>query len=773
MHRLIISLLLVIFSQGLLAQNWDWAKKTGKNYNGNDAGRVIELDKNGNLCMAGLVKGYNSFGDTGNYTPTDFGGHDIYMEKTDNEGNMLWVKRFGSSGTDQALGLDIDVNNNWYVGGYYSDQCNFGDSIMDSQGSFDCFVLSLDSLGEHRWVFSFGGSGRDDLNSLSCDDFGNSYVSGGFSDTLYFGDDFIVSNGDVDIFIAKIDPNGNPLWIKGFGGPFKDLSRDIEVRDANIYFVGNFKDKVIFDSDTVFVYGGAKWDAFICRADTAGNILWAESDGGLWDDVGVRVDIDNNGNIIFGGNYTNSGYFGAMDEEFLTSNGLTDIFISFYDTTGTLTKVISFGGIEGDGIHSLNYAQEINKILLGVRFQDTIQFQGVSFESEGPTDLCVMQFNDTLGLEWKKQIKGVPYGSKPPNIGSIYADSLSNVFVNGAFLTPVYFDTTLLTPHPVNADMFFGKIRPKLKALFSVENEICQYDSLEYFNKSTYNASNFEWHFEGGQPAISLAENPTVHYDSVGQYNVTLFISGDNQVDTLFYADLITVKGLPNVNIGADTALCDGQQLQLDAGDYEIYQWNTGSTDPQIVVDSSGLYFALVTDTLSCSNTDSILVQFNGLPIVDLGTDTTICQGDSILLSAGNGFVFYEWNTGSTESEIYVDSSGLYIVELSNEHFCFNLDSVFVSVEVCVNIKEEILAQNIKLYPNPTSGSVTIESANFALQIKKVFVFSNSGQQIHFENIASESKFEIDLHGLSKGVYIVQMHFIEGDVIYKKLFITD
>ena len=112
-NRLALLLIFFFSIQVLYAQKWDWVKKTGNNIVGNDAPKKILPDSSGNICLVGLVKGENTFGNDEVYVqPPSHGNHDIHIQKFTPEGDLDWVRRHGGSGSDNATGLGLDKDDN-------------------------------------------------------------------------------------------------------------------------------------------------------------------------------------------------------------------------------------------------------------------------------------------------------------------------------------------------------------------------------------------------------------------------------------------------------------------------------------------------------------------------------------------------------------------------------------------------------------------------------------------------------------------------------------
>jgi len=166
--------------------------------------------------------------------------------------------------------------------------------------------------------------------------------------------------------------------------------------------------------------------------------------------------------------------------------------------------------------------------------------------------------------------------------------------------------------------------------------------------------------------------------DSNGTYSVVVHdafgcIGGDT-VSAVFHPN-------PVVNLGADTSLC-GSSLLLSTGiGFNSYNWNNGlSFNPGYLATASGIYYVSVTDSNGCSDRDTIQVHIYALPSVNLGNDLSAC-GNSITLNAGAGYSAYDWNNGADTSQFFqVNTSGTYILKVSNPFGCFDTDTINVSL---------------------------------------------------------------------------------------------
>jgi gliding motility-associated-like protein len=140
----------------------------------------------------------------------------------------------------------------------------------------------------------------------------------------------------------------------------------------------------------------------------------------------------------------------------------------------------------------------------------------------------------------------------------------------------------------------------------------------------------------------------------------------------------INLNQYPSFNLGKDTTLCEGQLLALNAfaPNATSYTWQNGSTNQQLQINNTGVYWCRV-NAAGCIKTDTIAITYVNLPIVNLGIDTLLCNNDTLLLNAANIGATYLWNTGETTASIVAKQPKLYNVKVTKNN-CTNTDGVLI-----------------------------------------------------------------------------------------------
>lgn len=149
-----------------------------------------------------------------------------------------------------------------------------------------------------------------------------------------------------------------------------------------------------------------------------------------------------------------------------------------------------------------------------------------------------------------------------------------------------------------------------------------------------------------------------------------------DQIDGYIYQQFDVIP----VSLGEDIGLCEGETETLDAGNQFLsYIWNTGSQEQQIMVQDSGDYWVEVMDVHGCLSQDTVHVEVGADFSLSLGNDTTLCEGDSVLLTMPLTDIPFHWQNGSTDSVLWASQQGWYWVEATDGP-CTRRDSVYLSL---------------------------------------------------------------------------------------------
>jgi hypothetical protein len=227
-----------------------------------------------------------------------------FVQKLDADGNLLWVRSISATRSAYGFGIDIDDEDNVYVTGSFWGLADFDPranaATIRISDYYDLFVLKLDSMGHLVWVKSVGGTEWESGSDIVVDDSGNVYVTGGFQQSVDFDPSpaaaRLHSIGENDIFVLKLDTDGDFIWARAMGGLDSDHGNGIAVDEShNVYTTGTFWGTSDFDpgpgahnltSQNVSA-------AFVSKLDPEGRHVWAHSVG----NTGRAITLDANGAV--------------------------------------------------------------------------------------------------------------------------------------------------------------------------------------------------------------------------------------------------------------------------------------------------------------------------------------------------------------------------------------------------------------------------------------------------------------------------------------------
>ena len=212
-----------------------WSKGFG-NTSG-DYGYGLAVDGSGNVYITGSFSYGVSFGGVTLF-PT--GSSDLFLASFSPSGSHRWSKALGGASSDYGYALATDKAGNVYLTGYVYGPVNFGGgSLTTSSG--DAFIASFTPSGGHRWSKVLGGTSSDYGYGVAADNTGNVYVTGYFYNTIQFGTKSHTSNGSYDAFIASYDTMGKYRWSRTHGSTSSDYGRQVEVGpNGDVYAAGYF-----------------------------------------------------------------------------------------------------------------------------------------------------------------------------------------------------------------------------------------------------------------------------------------------------------------------------------------------------------------------------------------------------------------------------------------------------------------------------------------------------------------------------------------------------
>ena len=269
---------------------------------------ILKLDEEGNKawdkifygnnwdCAYNLIQTTNEEYLISGYTWSKGAGKsDGWLIKLNNAGNMIWNKTFGGSENDEAHSA-IQTGEGDYV--------IAGKTQSKGEGKWDAWIIKTDEQGNIKWEKTFGGS-DDDCAYTIIETNDGGYLFSGYTKSK--------GAGKEDVWVTKLDIDGNMLWDKTFGGIHEDIAKSmVQVENGDYVIAGETQS-----------IGAGKWDAWIIKIDELGNSKWVKTIGGnSWDSISSIIQTKDENYLIAG--WTMSRGAGEADLWVIKFNGQGD-----------------------------------------------------------------------------------------------------------------------------------------------------------------------------------------------------------------------------------------------------------------------------------------------------------------------------------------------------------------------------------------------------------------------------------------------------------------
>lgn len=352
-----------------------------------------------------------------------------FVSKHNADGDLAWIKAFNSPSRAYLNGLAVDANNMLYLSGSFSQKLYFDSDSLISAGQSDGFMLKMDTSQQIQWIQTLGSTANDAAYGINVNSSGTAlYVSGLFRDSTVIAGQTFYGKGFFDIYLAAFDGQGVAQWGKSIGGPGRETPIDISI-DAqdNILLTGNYEGGLILSpNDTT--WGAGREDIFLVKYNSTGQQQWLKMFGGAYDDFAKSTITDPNSNIYMAGWFSDSIEIDGIQYKGITEE---DAFITKFNSAGTVEWVKVIASKFDERFYELKLHPDGELLALGM-LDSVLMIQADTFSNRHfnrPTELLVGAFDLNGQYLWAQDIGGI----RPETPIGLGLDATGNFYISGFF----------------------------------------------------------------------------------------------------------------------------------------------------------------------------------------------------------------------------------------------------------------------------------------------------------------------------------------------------
>jgi hypothetical protein len=247
------------------------------------------------------------------------GGVDGWVFKLDANGSVVWKHCMGGSGDEHLFSVNINNDGTIMVAG--ETNSNDGD-VSGNHGGWDLWLIKLDANGNKLWTKCYGGSDTEYMGTIRATPDGGFILTGSSGSA---DGDIPANNGGLDLVLLKLDANGDKQWAKNYGGPNDELnSATIVGSDGSFVVAGQTGG----NGGDVSGFHGGPYDMWVIKVSSSGSKVWQNCLGGDDLDQAFGVAATSDGGFMVGG------YTYSYDIDPTLGSGYRDALLAKVSSTG-------------------------------------------------------------------------------------------------------------------------------------------------------------------------------------------------------------------------------------------------------------------------------------------------------------------------------------------------------------------------------------------------------------------------------------------------------
>ena len=361
-----------------------------KSYGGLHADYLTDMQPTADYGF--LIAGSSLSNKSGNKSDDNKGNLDYWIWKMDENGDLDWQKSFGGAGSDLLQSVALTRDGGFILAGVSASALE-QDKKEDNQGGDDIWILKLNAQGNEEWQKTIGGTGQEKVQAIVATPDGG-YIIGGSSSSEESGQKTAPNYGNLDYWVIKLDAKGKIAWQHTYGGRYADELQSIVTTKEGGYLLGGTSNSPASGNKLQDNLG--QRDYWVLKLDDKGGIVWQKIVGSPADDALAVVQQTHDGGYILGGSSN-----GALEAS------STDFWVVKLDANGGILwqETYDFGAVDlltsivenaDDSLLIGGYSKGENSILNGT--------EGYKKNKKGTDDYIALKVNATGQELWNKTV---------------------------------------------------------------------------------------------------------------------------------------------------------------------------------------------------------------------------------------------------------------------------------------------------------------------------------------------------------------------------------
>lgn len=293
--------------------------------------------------------------------------------------------------------------------------------------------------------------------------------------------------------------------------------------------------------------------------------------------------------------------------------------------------------------------------------------------------------------------------------------------------------------------------------------------SSDLFSLKTYNDTIYLLRQDKG--VIDRINQPNIKGNGCGYEHAAITLPARSFISPIGYSLPNEVVYPPTFLASSDTAICEGKldngvalKPEIGSGDY-VYEWNDASTNKEFTIKAAGTYWVKYNN--GCQfKVDTFIIH-------DLESPAPVITVDEFVLGTALKYVSYQWLKneieipGATSSTLIVEENADYQVFVTDSFGCTAISDKYNVTNVRTGINDFLHSNSVKVYPNPATDKVTLESG-LSLQQATISIYNVMGQKLMTQTQLKGKLFQLDFKGYASGMYVVEVQD-GGDTVRMKV----